>query len=160
MADRPPIADIDYTAAVEAAAEALCDQADGDGEPHDHYWMACAAAAVDAVWPILHAAAYGEGRASVQAEVEQLQGELAQAREEAAAWRYWSRAEYGVFEDRTSDGLGHALIRTFVTQHDAEQHALVWPTRPGNQYPAYVKWRATSALPWVAQDETVEEGSR
>ena len=61
MTDRPPLSDIDYVAACEAAQNALRALA---LEP-DGVLDLAAVKVVDAVWPILHTAAYAAGRASI-----------------------------------------------------------------------------------------------
>lgn len=61
MPDRPPLPDADHTAAVEAGGRALAQQATRAHSDRDRL----AALVVDAVWPILHPAAYAAGRASV-----------------------------------------------------------------------------------------------
>ena len=67
---RPPLSDIDYTAACENAAKALC-QLHTDHTSAWQEWMAEGTATVDAVWPILHEAAYTAGQASILDEAEE-----------------------------------------------------------------------------------------
>lgn len=55
--------------------------------------------------------------------------------------------EYGIFQDRTGDGLGHAFLATRLDREDADAAVTRLQTEhPG--YPAYAKWRIVRRSAW------------